>query len=205
MALSRKLEIEIDRALKGLAEHPNSDLNLGYRHAIWSTLGPRKVSRPRSNNPGLQRRAKMAIASAARALPYWENTWPKDNTPRLLIGEAEQVLLGNVDEPIAEKDFGVYWTHLDGVAFNTDDPSVMAGYSAAKALFTAIFDEVFDPDNIDYALVDSDVDPYDSDASFAAATAYAGGTVWDSKSSSTKREEFWKWWLLEAVPASWPQ
>ncbi|HBE21460.1 MAG TPA: hypothetical protein DDW51_28675 [Cyanobacteria bacterium UBA11367] len=45
-----------------------------------------------------------------------------------------------------------------------------------------------------------------NNASFFAACAYANGPVWQiksGKSDSTKRQEFWEWWLTQAVPAAW--
>ncbi len=88
------------------------------------------------------------------------------------------------------------------------DDSGMAftlGCAAVASLDTAIFDENFDPDEIDFNLTDNR-DTEANDVAFFAACAYANGAVWETisgKSDSAKRLEFWSWWLNVAVPSAW--
>jgi hypothetical protein len=204
MSLPDPLIEAIKVAQKAMLQNPQYNLNLGYRHSIWAALGPRANSSQGSKRFGLQRRATLAILSARHVIPIWEGAGLNDDTPHRILIEAEQVLNGTVDVQTADRDFGEFWTYMDNLASKFEDSRpVMVGYSAAKALLTALFDEKFDPFHIDYDLTDADVDPYDSDAAFAAAVAYADGSIWNPDSSSTKRREFWEWWLSEAVPTAW--
>ncbi len=204
MPPSSTLVSAIKAAHEAMLQNSQSDLSLGYRHSIWAALGPRADSFQVPKPFGLHRRATLAILSARRVIPIWESVWPNDNTPHHILVEAGQVLNGLVEPQTADRDFGEFWTYMDSLASRLKNSSaVMVGYSAAKALCTALFDEKFDPFHINYELTDADVDPYDSDAAFAAAVAYAGGTIWNTDSISSKRREFWEWWLGEAVPSAW--
>ncbi len=203
MSLPGTLVSAIKAAHEAMSQNSQFDLDLGYRHSIWAALGPRASSQvPKPS--GLRRRATLAILSARYVIPIWESVWPGDNTPHRILVEAGQVLDGLVEPQTADRDFGKFWTYMDSLASRLKNSSaVMVGYSAAKALCAALFDEKFDPFHINYELTDADVDPYDSDAAFAAAAAYAGGAIWNTNSISSKRREFWEWWLDEAVPAAW--
>ena len=52
---------------------------------------------------------------------------------------------------------------------------------------------------IEERTTDADLDPWCSDAAKYAAMAVSGA-IWEQGSSSQLRLEFWKWWLLEAIP-----
>lgn len=64
--------------------------------------------------------------------------------------------------------------------------SIAAGISAVKTLSTGLYDEQFDPNNINYDFTDDGVDSYTVNSSFWAAVAYAGLT-WEADSDAAKR------------------
>jgi hypothetical protein len=77
------------------------------------------------------------------------------------------------------------------------------GYSAAQALGVALYDEFFDSTQVNYTLIDSDIDEHEQDTAFYAACAAAGGPIWSPNTDSIKRRAFWEWWLMDAVPTAW--
>ncbi|NJK69605.1 MAG: hypothetical protein HC941_26545 [Microcoleus sp. SU_5_3] len=94
---------------------------------------------------------------------------------------------------------------MQQLGYNDSSMAFTVGCAAAQALNTAIEDEIFDPDGIDYNLTDNQ-DTEGNDASFFAACACANGPIWQiksGKSDSSKRQEFWEWWLMQAVTAAW--
>ena len=190
----------ITDACHAVDSHPQHDLPLGYRHAIYAKMGPRLGSS--QDNTGHKRRTVLALFTVQHVLPLWEKARPDDDTPRNLLVKVEKILAG-IDQS-TEEEVGRYWSYMDGVAAKTQGrPPVGVGYAAVEALYTAVADEEFDPSAIDYNLSDEDVDPYEHDTAFAAAADYAGGPTWVPNSDATKRREFWHWWLSEAIPAAW--
>jgi len=189
-------------ALVAVRRHPKHDLNLGYRCAIWAALG---LSTSKAmNKSGHKRRTILAMLTVKRVLPIWDRAFPNDKTPHRILNKVEQILKGTANVQIAARDVDRYWTFMDNLAYKTDNnKSVMVGYSAVKALTTALWDIQFDFKNVDYNLTDADIDPYDNDAAFAAAIAYANGSIWEPKADASKRQEFWEWWLTEAVSEAW--
>lgn len=180
--------------------HPQHDLPLGYRHAIYAQIGgPLGMCQ---DNTAHKRRTVLALLTVQHVLPIWEKARPNDKTPHNLLGKVEQVLAGISQS--TEEEVGEFWSYMDGVAAETEGgPPVGVGYAAVEALHTAVADEEFNPLAIDYSLTDEDVDPYEHDTAFAAAADYAGGPTWEPKSDASKRREFWHWWLSEAIPAAW--
>lgn len=186
--------------------HPQHDLPLGYRHAIYANLGPPLGTC--QDNTRHKRRTVLAFLTVQHVLPLWEKARPHDDTPHQILLKVEEVMLswkeGNFDAQSAQREAGQFWNYMDGVALETGgkDP-VEVGYAAVEALHTAVADEEFDPSAIDYSLTDEDVDAYGHDTAFAAAADYAGGATWMPNSDASKRREFWHWWRAFAIPAAW--
>jgi len=206
MIIPYSLRRVIKDALNVVEHHPEHDLPLGYRHAIYAKLGPRlEVSR---NNAGHKRRTVLAFLTVQHVLPLWEKARPHDDTPHQILAKVEQVMssweAGSLDLQSVQREAGEFWTYMDNVALESSGKDVVeVGYAAVEALHTAVADEEFDPSAIDYNLTDEDVDAYEHDAAFAATVNYAGGATWEPDSDATKRREFWSWWLTSAIPAAW--
>ena len=96
------------------------------------------------------------------------------------------------------------WRHCEKVMYNSQDRQnvVLAGFAAVQAIDSVLSDAYFFLSDDSKPISDFDVDPYEHDSSFLAAAAYSNGAVWDKGSNADKREEFWNWWLKEAVPMS---
>lgn len=198
MVIPSELQKLIAKALESVRHHPQHDLNLGYRQAIWAAL------ESDNNNSGHKRRAFLANLTVRHVLPIWHQTFPHDDRPQLILAQAEQVIAGSIKKEIAQKDSERFWQEMQQLGYNDSTMAFTVGCAAAQALNSAIEDEIFDPDDIDYNLTDNQ-DTEGNDASFFAACAYANGPIWQTKSGksdSTKRQEFWEWWLTQAVPAA---
>jgi hypothetical protein len=203
MMLPNELVNILDRARASLVSHPQHDLTLGFRRAIWGTMGPLADRTLGEETVAWRRRVRLAKASAEFVLPLWDRVWPEDDTPRRLLAEADRVVGGRWSPRVQ----GALWHRFfDNAAlqFGGEDRDHRNArevlLSANQALATAMWDERFDPGVIDLGLTDAEVDPDASDASAFACAAYAGGGVWDADSDSDRRREFWSWWLDEAVP-----
>lgn len=202
MLIPQSLERLINESLSIVDNHPQHDLPLGYRHAIYAKLGPRLGTC--QDRTAHQRRTVLAFLTVRHVLPLWEQARPYDKTPHEILSQVEQILEGTGDRKSVQKEAGAYWTYMDNLAFESEEQSYLdIGYAAVGALYTACGDEEFDATAIDYSLTDEDVDAYEHDAVFAAAADYAGGATWQPESDAGKRREFWHWWLKEALPAAW--
>lgn len=198
MSPSITLKEIIEQALIAIRTHRQHDLELGYRQAIWAALEAPTNDTEEAKNIGRKRRLLLAILSAKHVLPIWEKMRPDDTIPHYLLTKAERSLFEKVEA--LQDDFSVFATYIMNIEY---EPGVMAGYSTVKTLSTALWDERFDPKNINYNLSNADLDPDYSDVALIASCAYANGSIWESSSDSEKRREFWEWWLTEAVPAAW--
>ena len=200
-----KLVEIIEKAHIAIIRHPQRDLNLGYRQAIWAAMGPHVDASRRMDTYGLLRRTALATVATQHVLPIWESVWPHDHSPQSILAEAEQVLQQIVDKRTAWKDRQQFWVMFLDLGNENEQYQIVSavGFSAVQALTTAIQDERFDQSNIDYSLTDTDIDPDEMDSSFFAAAAYANGPIWEADSDATKRQEFWEWWLNQAVPSAW--
>jgi hypothetical protein len=206
--MPQSLQLQISDALAAMRQHPLNDLNLGWRWAIYTALGPHLFGEDTIDMTGYLRRTALACLSVRKVLPIWEQAKPADRTAHQILAKAEQVLHGKVNPQILSQKPAAYWTLMDSLYYfadeNGEDPSYIGvGYGAACALSVALWDEKFDPNHVDYNLTEASFDPYEWDVAFHAAAAYADGAVWEQNSNTVKRREFWEWWLTEALPKAW--
>ncbi|KYC36638.1 hypothetical protein WA1_43930 [Scytonema hofmannii PCC 7110] len=195
MAIPSELQNLIQEALESVYRHPQHDLNLGDRHAIWAAFG----------DNGHLRRTALAISTVRHVLPIWNRRFKNDDRPQQILTLAEKVISGDVSKAFAEKESQHLWRQMQQLGYDDSGMAFTVGCAAVASLDTAIFDENFDPDEIDFNLTDNR-DTEANDAAFFAACAYANGAVWETisgKSDSAKRLEFWSWWLNVDVPYAW--
>ncbi|BAZ15341.1 hypothetical protein NIES4071_72130 [Calothrix sp. NIES-4071] len=195
MAIPSELQNLIQEANKSLSSHPQHDLNLGYRHAIWVVFG----------DTGHLRRTVLALSTVRHVLPIWNRRFPNDDRPQQILNLAEKVISGDVSKAFAEKESQKFWREMQQLGYEDSGMAFTVGCAAVASLDTAIVDENFDLDEIDFNLTDNR-DIEGNDAAFFAACAYANGAVWETVSGrgdSAKRLEFWSWWLNVAVPNAW--
>jgi Immunity protein Imm5 len=195
MTIPSKLQNLIQEALESVYRHPQHDLNLGYRHAIWAAFG----------DNGHKRRTALAISTVRHVLPIWNQKFRNDDRPQQVLTLAQKVISGDIDSSFAEKYGQNIWREMQQLGYEDLGIAFTVGCAAVASLDTAIRDENFDPSEIDFSLTDNR-DIEGNDAAFFAACAYANGTVWEiisGKSDSSKRLEFWSWWLNVAVENAW--
>lgn len=188
-----------------LAAAPDGHLPLPYRRRIWCALGPLVLDGNRAvAGSGVRRRAALAIAAAEHVLPLWEGVRPGDSRPRAALALARQYLDGTADFRAAKRWQGKFLTDLDDLVAGEDsDPALRAGFAAAKAITTALHDELFEPAERDEDVSDEALDPDQWDAAYFAAMSFAGGAIWEDGSDPERRREFWQWYLKDAVPRAW--
>ena len=153
----------------------------------------------------MRRRTALAISTVRHVLPIWNQKFRNDDRPQQVIILAEKVISGDIDKAFAEKSGQNIWREMQQLGYEDSGIAFTVGCAAVASLDTAINDENFDPDEIDFYLIDSR-DIEGNDAAFFAACAYANGTVWETisgKSDNFKRLEFWSWWLNVAIKDVW--
>jgi hypothetical protein len=213
------LQKAIAEAYAALINDPQHALLPMYRHRIYEALGavhyPEEPLDPRAQLT----RVVLDLLSVRRVLPIWEAERPDFPWPQRLLELAEGVLDGLVSREVARAEADAAFALLDEVDYEASAhditeveasrdvirfrrvslPAYYVCDAAVETLFVASGLFRFElgepvPDE-----TDADVDPYTSDTAHWASTAYAGG-VWDPSSDPIKRNEFWEWWLSEAVP-----
>jgi hypothetical protein len=195
MAIPSRLQNLIQEALESVYRHPQHDLNLGYRHAIWAAFG----------DNGHNRRTALAVSTVRHVLPIWYRKFSGDDRPQQIINLAEKVISGDVSRTFAEKESQKFWQEMQQLGYNDSSMAFTVGCAAVASLDTAIFDENFDDCEIDLNLTDNQ-DAEGNDTAFFAACAYANSAVWETVSGladSRRRLEFWSWWLNVAVSRAW--
>jgi hypothetical protein len=209
--LPQKLERAIEEALSAMRDDPQHWLPLPYRIAVFAALGPRADLPDASDLRGYQRRATLDITAVRRVLPLWERTRPQDDTPHRILTDAELVVHGEMGANTARARLKEYWNeHVypdsGECAHGCSYLEHAIFYGALKALGTAASDLDFNPDKIDYTWTDEDNwDEGESypDASAHAAWVYSSTGARIDDLDAARCREFWEWWVLEAVPATW--
>jgi hypothetical protein len=207
MYLPSDLSHLINESLKGVESHPQHELNLGYRYAIYAFFGPKSPTSGNTTNQGHRRRTKLALLSIQHVLSLWEKVRPFDRSPHLILEKVQQILEGVLTGKQVDQMSGLPdWGYMDNVSCQVPyigSSWILVGYGAVKTIGVAIWDEIFDPTQINPQLTDDHLDTYDLDVASEAAAGYAGGFRWKSESDQRKRRQFWEWWLTEAVPKAW--
>jgi hypothetical protein len=204
MTISHLLQQQIDKALVSMKLHPQHDLTLGHRWAIWAALGPWSAGTNAPKTIGHRRRGLLAIRSVRYVIHLWEEYYLDNDLPNQILNEAEQILHGTIDIQTAERHHEAFYVAIQNLPpeSETRNQNIQnIAFAALKAHTVVRADEDFDPNNIDYTLTDAAFDAYQWDPACDAAGIYANGGVWDQNSDPVKRQAFWEWWLTEGVPA----
>ncbi|UQS24842.1 immunity protein Imm5 [Amycolatopsis thermalba] len=135
---------------------------------------------------------RLELLCAERVQPIWDAAFPGDDRPRRLLGAARS---GPADGSLKQAVRDVH-THLDNLSLR-GGTAVSAGLAAWAVARNLVFGRPGEPGDVDGEI---DLDPDDWSPCFYAASAAAGGPVWLDGSDPVARREFWRWYLLEAVP-----
>jgi hypothetical protein len=132
MAISRELQKLISDALLLVRRHPNHDLSLGYRHAIWATFG--------DDENAHVGRARLANFTVRHVLPIWNQKFPHDDRPLYILNLAEQVIAGKINKAVASEESERLWRLLQQVGYEGYGMAFTVGCAALASLDTAIDD-----------------------------------------------------------------
>ena len=197
----------INEALTRVRKDPQHHLNLGYREAIYHAFGPHLFDN--GHQIGHKRRIALAHLAVSRVLPLRQSAWPKNDTVPRMIRQVEKIMnapVSAIERDALGEEVEALWEYVTELTDETRNIAGVVGMAAVEMLSLALWDGFTEWDGIDCKRDDSH-DFMDNDVHFYAATAYANGPPYaialSSDSSPDKRQEFWEWWLTEAVPAAW--
>jgi hypothetical protein len=138
---------------------------------------------------------RLEESCARRVAGMWETMFPGDTRPVEVMDAALAARSG------LEREIGELRTRLDN-AFERGDEAFPAIY-AGNACWAVARDAVGDVTAIPEGDGELEVDPTEWSPCFYASIAEAGGAVWeDGVGDNTRRRDFWRWYLLEAIPAA---
>lgn len=186
-------------ALRAVEADPNKHLSLGWRQKIWADFGPRATPGNYLSVPHRQR-IELAVAGVRHVLPLWQQRYPDSDIPEDALSIVEAIVEGG-GEVDASEAFDALWGAVVHLSVERPFPEVAVGFAAVQTVSTAMYDESFDPDDLDPELEDGD-DPESFDAAYYASIAAAHGQPADPGSDAQLRLEFWKWWLNDAIAAA---
>ncbi len=185
-------------ALTAVERDPACHLLLGLREIIWSDLGPRATPGAYLNNAHRQR-ILLAVNAVHRVLPFWAKRYGDSQIPLTSLSTIQALMRG--EQPNAKALYDQLWEAVIHLSIEQPFVEVAVGFAAVQALGTAMYDEFFDPTDLDQERKDGD-DPESHDASYYASVAAAGGMPSDIHSSSERRLAFWRWWLTDGIELS---
>jgi hypothetical protein len=181
-------------ALMAVETDPDKHLRLGWRQIIWADFGPRATPGNYLSVPHRQR-IELAVAGVRQVLPLWEQRYPDSDIPDVALSTIDAIVQG---EEVDADTFDELWEAVVHLSVERPFSEVAAGFAAVQALATAMYDESFDPDDLDPEREDGD-DPESFDSAYYASVAAAHGQPGAPGSDAQLRLEFWKWWLTDAV------
>ncbi len=213
MSLPPNLDRLLDATQSAVQRHPEHRLEPARRRAIYEAFGPK--TDPVANRA----RGWLAVLTAQRVLPIFEQALPGEELPRQLIEMAVGVLQGKFDVSLAVRA-AADGHEVAGRLWGYDEAAVpwnsnLAGNAAHRALaevagqaplavdaapINAAYDQ--DKQGIPPNLwSDEKLAQVAGDAASSAAVAFACSA--DSPSCDPdKLLEFWEWWLTEAIPTA---
>ncbi|MBN1312181.1 MAG: hypothetical protein JXB30_12245 [Anaerolineae bacterium] len=223
ISLPGKVQLLVNEALAEMDADPQHRLAHQRRRQIYDAF--KRLVHP----PGQRACGWLAVITARRVLPLFQQEYPEDTLPQDLLDAAIGALQGSVDDEAAD-DLQDEGYHASGNTWGYDEMEItwnadLAGRAAYHALKEARgqvplsnldrihtlgevsfpsgeFSEYPQPIRGDQ-FTDEDLCGIESsDAAAAAAVAFAcrpDGPLCDP----SKLREFWTWWLTEAVPEAW--
>jgi hypothetical protein len=201
MLIPQELEKTIERAYTQMKAHPARALVPIHRQALYNLI---------NLNDSLHERRSfkwLAIVTARYTLSIWQNTKLDNRSPEYLIKMAEGILNGKGSIDAANIEADKAWEQIEKLGTINNDRSInnrsfYVYVTAFEALMEVLGRDPFQDIVIDESSTDFDLDPWSSDTALWAVAAYAG-QIGDLDSDTSKRQEFWEWWLQEAIPTAW--
>ncbi len=194
--LPYELERTIQRVSTEMMIHSEHVIILVNRREIYHLLDVNNLA----DRPVFK---KLSIITARYVLPIWQSTRPTDATPGHMLNMAEMIFENKMSPSVARMEVDKAWEKMENLGVTEEGKSIGNAYYAGQAAVESLM-EVFGRDSFENVLLDknstdSGLDPWSSDTAHWAVAAYAG-LKGDVKSDSSKRQEFWEWWLQDAIP-----
>ncbi len=153
----------------------------------------------------------LAVITAKRALPMFQERYPNDNLPQELLEAAIDILQGRATREQVEEilDLGC---HASAAVWGYDEreipwPVWQAGNASFYALNKVCGGQPLSTLDHDYykgdvlaPWIDEELCEFFSPDAAAAAAIASSSDRYGIKFDSEKRLEFWTWWFVEAIP-----
>lgn len=183
-----------ERELAGSSAH----VGKGPRQLLLASLGRSQLEgedHMALRTPGLIRRTKLEVASAAKVASVWERL-AKNDECRRMFDTVDQYFDGRLTWDSAWEISSAFSGGLQNVASPPAGQRavVYAGYAARGSVATALKDAAVA--RLDAEGRDQDDDTWDGHV--YACAAYSGALPWNPDSDRAKRVAFWTWWLAIA-------
>lgn len=203
--LPKELQDILDEAKKSVIEHPKGELILPIRKKIWKALGEMKLitEETAAATIGLKRRLELARLCVEKVIDSWKEMMGNNKRPLKMIEIAEQHINGNIDSETIFKYYNDFVKLVNDISLSVKyQGAASAGYAAIYMVDIALGDEALLINSYD-DMLDEELDPNIWDSSYEACSAYSGGSPSDEYSNKEKRQEFWLWYIDEAVPKAY--
>jgi hypothetical protein len=207
--LPEALQNTLERAREQVSTSPDHILSPHAREHIYRAIGPWSDSRANII------RGRLGIFAAQHVLFCWRAVWPHDPLADMNIELAEGVLRRAIDPDVAREETQAAWDRLNCLdeliprdqftGKSGYDTALFAGIATHMAINEAAGKHVFAENEPWVKESDTDDVLFDGetgDAALWASRAYAGREH-AASSSPARREEYWLWWINEALPRSW--
>lgn len=213
--------VELGRV--SIEANPNHHLELGIREAIYMEMGPWIGDEAVKDKSGYYRRVELAKLSLEKVLPIWDKSWPGNDLTKNYMEKFKKVM--DAESFLEKEELVSDWADdnekMCDFANNTwlrDKEhkihrlsNAMVGIAIVSGIILAGKDAFLCSRESNLLYKDKDIDNIlHRDLHYFAAFAYAGGLPCiDGYGSGydigdkNKLREFWKWWLLEALPVAW--
>lgn len=203
LILPMQLRNALNTASLTLESDFHGHLPLPERLAIWKLLGSYSDRDAKAPTIGDLRRAELSLVAAADVIHIWNSTFDNPIFDSLIEMCFKHLSKRSMAQEIDYKRRELT-EYLQDLAFEEDQISAFfAAESVLDSATLVLGSRTFDPYAIEPNTQDEELDSDRWDSSYFAAAAFARGLLGDPQSNATKRREFWRWYLAEAVPEAW--
>lgn len=191
------------KLLEGLRQGVEYDVPLRGRRELWLSFGDYQKSSEipfALPGPGMRRRFDLQLGCVLRALPLWEEFYPRSMIVDIITLGIHYLLGKATVHDLRDTAVSAY-TDFDD--FEDPPPAAMLGFAAVNLLQTLEYDSFVHPDIVNEQKDDLQYNFDNHEVSFVVSRVLVGTIVPSNDMEVKAIRDFWEWYLVEAVPKSW--
>jgi hypothetical protein len=143
----------------------------------------------------------LGLICAQKSWPVWLEKFPGETEPISVIEDVVKAVIEGTPMPGARRRLDKLKVLIDSKLISGEEEEYFGASYSGLACWAAARDVIYGrQDWTTTGESEQNIDPDDWDASFYASIAVTGSSGWARNDVDHARQEFWTWYLHEAIP-----